>query len=80
MDLEKLADRLYRFRYLDHTTFLDDKELKKLLEILIRKAGDNWRLVQSKNVETDEVWYELDLQEDWSGSSCQTVEWLNYSR
>jgi len=63
-NLDKVAEAILKERYLEHTIFLDDDELEEVLRLIVKKSGkDDWRLVQHRNVEEQEVWYELDLQD-----------------
>jgi hypothetical protein len=55
--------------------------LAEVLKLIVEKSNENgWRLVQHRNVESREIWYELDLQNGFSEDSYETLEWLNYTR
>lgn len=77
----KIAKELIKTRYIERSPALSKQELSELLEIITKESGKNtWRLVQHRNVEEKEIWYELDLQEDWFENTYEEIEWLNYTR
>jgi hypothetical protein len=81
LNIYKIAKELIKTRYIERSPSLSKQELSELLEIITKESGKNtWRLVQHKNVEANETWYELDLQEDWFENTYEELEWLNYTR
>lgn len=80
-NLEKIADTILKERYLEDTPYLLDEELAEVLNFVVEKSNEHgWRLVQHVNVELQEIWHELDLQDGFSEDSYETLEWLNYTR
>lgn len=74
-NLEKLARKLLKEKYIEDSPVLTSEELSQLLDLIIKKSGgQHWRLVQHRNVEEKEIWYELDLQDGWSESSYEELE------
>lgn len=81
LNIYKIAKELIKTRYIERSPALSKQELSELLEIITKESGKNtWRLVQHRNVEEKEIWYELDLQEDWFENTYEDIEWLNYTR
>jgi len=79
--LKKLAKKLLKARYIEKSPVLSSDELKQLLALIVLEDDTTkWRLVQHKNVEADNIWYELDLQDGWFENTYKELEWLNYTR
>ena len=80
--LEQLAEELFKTFYLENTPYLDEKELMQVLDYLSKKNGLFFHLRQDRNVESNEIWYALDLTEleDGTQNTYENYEWLNYTR
>ena len=81
MELRELAQQLYNNYYLENTPYLSDEELQQLLNLIIEISNsDKWLIIQDRNVESNEIWYALNLYDGQEHSSYEEETWLNYTR
>ena len=80
--IREIASKLYEDRYIDEYSIpLSEEELRQILDLIIEWSGrDIWRLIQHKNIDSKETWYELELEAGYSESFFENIEWLKYTR
>ena len=80
-DIQNIISIFLKDDYIDNVVPISEEQANQILTILTEKTGKHYNLTQHRNVESDDIFYDLSISEKEAGDNefCEE-EWLCYTR